>query len=361
MKDRDYKNSEHGFSLLEVLIAIVVMMVVTGAIFGLMRDSMKTSHAALEMSDAQESARTGHEYLTRDLINTGDGLNSLTNIRVPKNFVTNYLSSNPVPEATPGFINLGLITADNNVAANTAVLGTAPMVTVRSAPYLTDRITILQMERPEIFTPITLAAGALTYTDGYAAVSPADINRFSIGEIYFITSGNGGVFATVTDRKFVGTPNPFVVFGAGDVFGLNSLGDDSQLDFITGDHDPRLSVSICRMKVIHYYINSDGLLVRRVFGVRNEGFNESVIAEHAVSLQFRYFLNMRDASGSVVQPVAQLRTEQEQIETRTVEVTLTVETPHALQDGKPQQVSMTTSTSVRNMQFRQTLRPTAGG
>ena len=81
-----------------MLIALVVMMVVTGAIFGLMRDSMKTSHAALELSDAQESARTGHEYLTRDLINTGDGLNSITNIRVPVNFVTNYLTSNPIPE-----------------------------------------------------------------------------------------------------------------------------------------------------------------------------------------------------------------------------------------------------------------------
>lgn len=361
MKYQPYKNSEQGFSLLEVLIALVMMMVVTGAIFGLMRDSMKTSHAALEMSDAQESARTGHEYITRDLINTGDGLNSLTNIHVPRNFVTNYLTSNPIPEATAGIIHLGLVTADNNVLANTAVLGTAPVVTVRSAPFLTDRITILQMERPEIFTAITVAAGALTFADGLAAVSPADIDRFSVGEIYFITSSKGGVFATVTDRQGVGSPTPFVVFGAGDVFGLNTLGPGGQLDFITGEGDPRLSVSICRMKVIHYYINSDGLLMRRVFGVRNAGFSESVIAEHAVSLQFRYFLNKRDANDNVAQPVAQLTTEQEQVETRTVEVTLTVETPHALQNGQPQQISMTTSTSVRNMQFRQTQQPIAGG
>jgi hypothetical protein len=115
------------------------------------------------------------------------------------------------------------------------------------------------------------------------------------------------------------------------------------------------------MKAIHYYINSDGLLMRRVFGVRNGGFNESVVAEHAVSLQFRYFLNLRDAAGNVAQPTAQLITEQEQVETRQVEVTLTVETPHSLQNGKPQQISMTTSTSVRNMQFRQSLQPTAAG
>lgn len=350
---------------MEVLIALVVLMVVTGAIFGLMRDSMKTSHAALEMSDAQEAARTGHEYITRDLVNTGDGLNSIANIRVPVNFVTNYLTSNPIPEVAPGIINLGLVTADNNVAANTAVLGTLPVVTVRSAPFLTDRITILQLERPELFTPITLAAGALTPADGVAAVSPQDIDRFSIGEIYFITSAVGGIFATVTERVGVGTPTPALVFGTPDPYGLNSLGANGQLDVITAG--ATLPISICRMKVIHYYINSDGLLMRRVFGVRdsavdpNPGFNESVIAEHAVSLQFRYFLNLRDANDNVAQPVAQLTTAQEQVETRTVEVTLTVETPHALQNGQPQQISMTASTSVRNMQFRQSLQPIPGG
>jgi type II secretory pathway pseudopilin PulG len=360
LNDQNYNHSEHGFSLLEVLIAIVVMMVVTGAIFGLMKDSMKTSHATLEMSDAQESARTGHEYITRDLVNAGDGLNSITDIRVPKNFVTNYLSSNPIPETAPGFINLGLITADNNVVANTTVPGTAPVETIRASPFLTDRITILQMEtRPEIFTPITLAAGALTPVDGVAAVSPADIDRFSVGEIYFITSAVGGIFATITKRQGVGTPTPSLVFGANDAYGLNSLGGGGQFDTITAG--ATLPISICRMKIIHYYINSAGLLMRRVFGVAKKGFNESVIAEHAVSLQFRYFLNLRDANDNVVQPVAQLRTSQEQVETRTVEVTLTVETPHALQNGKPQQVSMTTSTSVRNMQFRQSLQPTAGG
>ncbi len=115
------------------------------------------------------------------------------------------------------------------------------------------------------------------------------------------------------------------------------------------------------MKIIHYYVNANGLLMRRVFGVRNAGFNESVIAEHAMSLQFRYFLNLRDVDGNVAQPVAQLTTSEQQVETRQVEVTLTVETAHTLQNGKRQEITMTTSTSVRNMQFRRSLQPTAGG
>jgi prepilin-type N-terminal cleavage/methylation domain-containing protein len=357
LSHREYKKSESGFSLLEVLVAMFVMLIIAGAIFALMRDSMKTSTAALELSDAQQSVRTAQEYINRDLVNVGDGLNSISNILVPVNFVTNFLTLNPVTDpATPGFVNLALLTSDNNVLPNTPVLGTLPAVNVRSTPLLTDRISILQMERPEIFTPITLAAGAITPATGFAAVSTADIDRFAVGEIYFITSASGGIFVTVTDRQGVGSATPFLAFGAGDAFGLNSAG---QLNVITSN--ATLPVSICRMKIIHYYVNDNGLLMRRVFGVRNAGFNESVIAEHAVSLQFRYFLNLHDAAGNVAQPEAQLTTSDQQVETRQVEITLTMETPHTLQNGQRQQITTTTSTSVRNMQFRRSLQPTAGG
>lgn len=358
MKHRDNKKSGQGFSLLELLVAVTLMIVITGAMFALMRDSVKSSNATLEMSDGQQSCRTAQEYINRDLINAGDGLNSINNIRVPQAFVTNYLTLNPITDpATPGFVNLGLITSDNNVPANTLVPDTAPAVQVRSAPDLTDRISILQLDRN--FVPITLSAGAINPTNGLTTVSSTDIAQFTVGEIYFISSAAGSIFATITDRQGVGTPNPFLVFAAGDTFGLNSVGAGGQLDVITAGGT--LPTSICRMKIIHYYINSNGLLMRRVFGVRAVGFAESVIAEHVVSLQFRYFLNLRDANGNVVQPEVQLTTSQQQVETRQVEVSLTVETPNTLQDGQRQKISMTTSTSVRNMQFRQSLQPTAGG
>lgn len=334
------------------------MIVITGAIFALLRDSVKSSKASMEMSDGQQSSRTGQEFINRDLMNTGDGLDSISEIRVPQGFVTNYLTLNPITDAsTPGIIKLGLITTDDNVPTNTGVLGTAPLVSVRATPVLTDRISILQMDRN--FVSITLAAAAINPIDGSVAVDPSDIDQFAVGEIYFISSAAGSMFATVTDRVGVGTPAPSLVFASGDAFGLNSTGLGGQLDVITAG--ATLPASLCRMKIIHYYVNSDGLLMRRVFGVRNAGFVESVIAEHVVSLQFRYFLNMRDVNGNVIQPQDQLTTSQQQVETRQVEVTVTVETPHTLQNGQRQQMTMTTSTSVRNMQFRRSQQPVAGG
>jgi hypothetical protein len=96
--------------------------------------------------------------------------------------------------------------------------------------------------------------------------------------------------------------------------------------------------------------------MRRVFGVKGAGFTEGAIAEHVISVQFLYSLDLRDNNGNVVQPVAQLISSQQQVSVRQVEVTVTVETAHALHNGTKQQLTMNTSTSVRNMQFRQAIR-----
>src|ERR1700674_66274 len=165
------------------------------------------------------SSQTGQEFINRDLMNTGDGLDSISDIRVPRGFVINYLTLNPITDAsTPDIVKLGLITTDDNVPTNTVVPGTIPGVTVRANPVLTDRISILQMDRN--FVPITLAPGAINPVDASVAVDPADIAQFAVGEIYFISSAAGSMFATVTDRMGVGTANPIMVFAAGDTLSL---------------------------------------------------------------------------------------------------------------------------------------------
>jgi hypothetical protein len=47
-----------------------------------------------------------------------------------------------------------------------------------------------------------------------------------------------------------------------------------------------------------------------------------------------------------------LTTSEQQLAVRQVEVTITAETPHRIQNNTQPQLQMTTSTSVRNMQFR---------
>jgi hypothetical protein len=127
-----------------------------------------------------------------------------------------------------------------------------------------------------------------------------------------------------------------------------------------------------RLQIIQYFVTNTNLLIRRVIGVQNAGFLDTVVAEHVTNMQFRYMTNLTDANGFVRQPFSNLSLSTEQTAVRQVETTLGVETMRAVNavtnansastvcganpNGK-QNICSTTSTSVRNLQFRTALTP----
>lgn len=340
----DIRN-QSGFSLLEMMVTLTVMLVVMGSVMSLFRDSLKMSITATELSEAQESLRTAQEYINRDLLTAGDGLKDITNVCVPVGFVSNYLTKNPNNNPCGnGLVNLPLMQSDDNVPAGTTVLKTVPAVTVRSNPSLTDRMTMLQQD--QTFTPVNVAANGITVSGLNVKVPAADVGRFAVGDIYFFSSSAGATFGTVTAIN-AGTQT--VSFGAGDSFGLNNPVANGPLDFVSGKG--LLPTSIMRMRIVHYFVNQSGLLIKRVFGVAGGvGSTDTVVAERVRNLQVRYIITPATA-GAAIQPVTQLVTPAQQLAVNQVEVTLTTETVRPVNNGKNQPITMTTTTSLRNIQF----------
>jgi prepilin-type N-terminal cleavage/methylation domain-containing protein len=66
-------SSERGFSLTEVLISTAIMLVVTGAIFGLMDPASGSAQAQPEVADIQQRMRVGSDVLFKDLVMAGAG------------------------------------------------------------------------------------------------------------------------------------------------------------------------------------------------------------------------------------------------------------------------------------------------
>src|SRR3982750_1410040 len=64
---------EHGFSLLEVLVAMTVMLTVTGAVFSLMNPAQGSFAVEPEVSDMQQRLRVGADTLYKDLVMAGNG------------------------------------------------------------------------------------------------------------------------------------------------------------------------------------------------------------------------------------------------------------------------------------------------
>lgn len=335
-------HKQNGFTLMELMVVMGIMLIVMAATMSLLRDSLKASNVTHELTDAQESLRAAQEYINRDLMSAGNGLNGIGTFQIAPAFISNYLTTN----SASGF---SMIASDDNVAVGTNVLGTSPAVTIRSSPNRTDRITILGLDQNDpsmSYLPVSLPGGStitMSGTNATVTVSATAYNNAVVGEIYCFTSGTKVTFGVVTGK----TTSNRLQFTTGDTYGLN----DGSIGTITGNGAQ--AASLTRMKIIHYFVDSNGLLIRRVFGVTGKAFNDDVIAEHVVDLQFRYLTNESTSSGVQRQAVTQLTTATQQVAVREVETTVTTETTHAiLNGGGKQQLTMTGLTAIRNMQFR---------
>lgn len=343
---------QDGFSMIELTIALATMTIITGAAFALIGSSIKFSGATYNTTDTEQSVRTAHEVINRDLTTVGDGLRGIGTIQVPKAFVQNYLTQTPVVDSgNPNYVNLALVNSDDNVPDTTAV----PQPSPSPASHVlngTDRLTMLTQDFTD-FVPVTLLAGKITQSSPNTTIVVPDGSKFKAGEMYAVISQNSAAFFVIKSIN----ANTLTAQN-GDTCSINQTGSGTPVNMVTsGGTAPS---TIVRIQIIHYYVDTNNLLIRRVFGVKGATFVDSVVSEHVTNMQFRYATNLTDASGFVPQPVRQLSTSQQQLAVREVETTIAIETLRAINavtannTGK-QVISSTTATSVRNLQFRQAL------
>lgn len=71
---------ERGFSLIELLVAMVVTLLIAGGIFGLLYDSNRTFGREPAVSEQQQNARIALSLIEADLISAGAGAGPLTQV-----------------------------------------------------------------------------------------------------------------------------------------------------------------------------------------------------------------------------------------------------------------------------------------
>ena len=63
-----------GFSLMELLVATALMVVIMGTTLRALSDATHANEAVTLMADSQENLRAAMNYMTKDLIEAGEGL-----------------------------------------------------------------------------------------------------------------------------------------------------------------------------------------------------------------------------------------------------------------------------------------------
>jgi prepilin-type N-terminal cleavage/methylation domain-containing protein len=343
------KNTQKGFSMMELIVVMTITLIVLTAVFSLMRSAITTANANFEMTTATQGLRNAQEYITRDILVAGDGLKGLANIWLPTDFVTKNLTARTASVVDPsnqGFINIGMVVSDNNVPVNTPIRYQTPALNVLP---VTDRLTVLS--RDPSFSPINLAASDVTTGNGQIKIPAARINDFTNGEIYFVSNGVAGVFGTVTNVNAGGNK---ITWGDGDTYALNRTGATGQLYSVT--NNGTYPTVLQRVQIIQYFVDGENRLIRRVYGVKSAGFIDSVVAEHLEALGFKYVLRPDNAATILSQPKEQIDID-EASSVRTIELSLRVRTTYPLQDGNYQEVDGTTQVGVRNIQFTEAIVP----
>ncbi len=343
MKKLGIKNNQAGFSLIELLIVMVIMLVVMAATFSLMRGSIMTANANYEVTTAAQGLRNSQEFLTRDILVVGDGLRGFSNIILPTKFVIDYLTIRTTAQIDPsntGYVSIGSIVADSNIPANVSVKNANPATKIKER---TDRTTLLSVD-PN-FSSIDIPVGAVNLNNGQINIPAARINGFKVGEVYFMVSGGTGTFGAVT---MVDEVSNRIFWAEGDSLGLNRYGNNGPLG--SAINQGKSSASLKRVNIVQYYVDVDGKLMRRVFGVQNAGFIDSVIAEHLIDFRINYILRPAMDGRILEQPNRVLNLSDASL-VQIIEPNAAVETAYPLQDGQKSQVNGVISVGVRNLQF----------
>jgi len=366
------KMNQRGYTMLELMVAMGIMIIISAASFALFASSVKFSNATYHMTDAEEALRNAHEVMNRDLTTAGDGLRGIGTITAPLSFVQTFMTRTPVICNDANYPCIGIVTSDDSIPANTAVPLSNPAVNFQTG---SDRLSMLTMDTNfNNSNAVSLLAGKITVAGSNTVlnVGTANIPLFQNNEIYAVLSQNSAAWGVVTN---VDSVSGLVTLSNSDGgFNLNQTVSTAPISVassvVTGASTK--PASIVRLSIIQYYVDQNGLLMRRVYGVKGAGFIDSVVAEHITNLQFRYLTNLLDANGYIQQPKRVIASATEQSALRQIETSIGVETARAVNavtnsnsssnacgpspNGK-QSICSTTATTVRNLQFRQAFGP----
>jgi prepilin-type N-terminal cleavage/methylation domain-containing protein len=278
-----FKN-ESGFSLVEMLVSITLMLVVVGATLSLFSSSLKISNMTFEVTEAEQNQRTAQEYISKDLINAGAGLPKIDGLkmRALRSFVEKHLVRSTNQTGT--YVYIGLLVADNDIPANTVVVDTNPTLYALEG---TDRLTMLA---PSVGSGDAHSSNSDVVDEG-GAIIVGSTNGFKVGDICFISSGTRQALGTITA---IGEDR--LIFGNGDIYGMNKVGMGGPVCYVAyGENDPKSSspvqVEVIPVRLIQYCLDENKLLRKRIFGSSSTGVDSStVIAEHISDLDFGYDL-----------------------------------------------------------------------
>lgn len=239
------RNGDNGFTLIEVMISMAIVLIMLGAALTTFTNALKVNAAATQLGDASQNLRAGTDLLVRDLLQTGAGIPT-GGIPIPSGPGATPLNRPGVPGTAPKFNPSVSV-----LPAITPGMGMGSPVNGKA----TDEVTVLYADTslPLNQTPLAAIApdGSSMTVDAGTPITNTD-NGIKVGDLIMFSNALGNALQMVT--RVSGSQT--VYFDAGDPMNLNQRnagqGTIMQLQSSPGVFPPTTAT---RIDMITYYVD----------------------------------------------------------------------------------------------------------
>lgn len=368
---RRARAGERGFSFIEMMVAMGIFLVVTAAIYGLLRVATSDRFTSTQKIEALQNARVAMNALNRDATNAGADFPN-AGVTVPPNRLAAILGIKPLPT---------LATADR---ITPIVSGQQlPMKIVSAGPPATyaagPNDEVLMIYRDDAFnngnalnvattTPNPGITNNLASTPKTCSVkidtSGGVTNSVcNVGELYVVQGQTSAALGWLTGKSGTDT----LVFNGADPLLINQPGVVGTISQLPGPSavppTPWNTYIVYRVTMVMYYVDpadATKTLVRKVFGTPQSVTGQTVdttadgyaqpVSQDVQSIAFNYILQSGQPTPNPMNVTVTGTTITDQrANIRQMQAVITVNSPDTDRLGRVQTMKLENTFSLRNL------------
>jgi len=344
------RTKESGFTMLELLVAMVLFVVISASVWGVMKVALNSRNVVSNNVGTAKNVRLALNVMGRDAYNAGYGYPVGNTVILPDNKISTALGTPNDVDTTRDIVPP--IIAGNNLNIdnwNSTVGARTDQVTFL---YKDNTFNVQGTGSSAISTPLQINAATTTGTGVDQIVPITGSNSVcAVNDLYLINGNTGSTLGVVTALSGTNA----VQFANGDPLGFNLSGASGTIRSIS------LPAAMYRVKMVTYFVASDGTLTRREYvngpvQAGNIGYIDNPLVYNVEDLQIKYVMDDGTLSDNPSAGPDGIAGTADDVQAnlariRQVRFTITIKTTELRSDGQPYRETMTATYSTRNLGY----------